>query len=90
MDEKNWTEYRLAIEAKLSQSTIANIFKRNTIPSIATLNSICIAFGITLSQFFQEGNLIDLNDEQVDLFNRWKTLSPEQKQLLHKLLENMK
>ena len=31
MDERQWSEYRLAISSGLSQSTIANIFNRNTL-----------------------------------------------------------
>ena len=48
MAERKWSEYRLAIASGLSQSTVANIFNRNTTPSIATLESICAGFGITL------------------------------------------
>ena len=48
MTERQWSEYRLAKEAQLSQSTISNIFHRNTIPSIPTLQTICDAFGISL------------------------------------------
>ena len=90
MSERQWSEYKLAKEAGLSQSTIANLFKRNTVPSVTTLESICKGFGITLSQFFCDGNLIELSDEQKDLFDRWVTLAPEQKQLLFELIKNMK
>jgi transcriptional regulator with XRE-family HTH domain len=90
MDERQWSEYRLAKESDLSQSTIANLFKRNTVPSVATLESICTGFGITLSQFFCEGNMIELSDEQKDLFDRWVTLTKKQKELLFDLIENMK
>ena len=38
MAERKWSEYRLAIASGLSQSTVANIFNRNTTPSIATLD----------------------------------------------------
>ena len=55
LKERNWTEYRLAKESGLSQSTISNLFKRNTTPSIPTLEAICNGFGITLSQFFLMG-----------------------------------
>ena len=48
MAQRQWSEYRLAIASGLSQSTIANIFSRNTTPSITTLESICSAFGISL------------------------------------------
>ena len=90
MDERQWSEYRLAKEAGLSQSTVANLFKRNTVPSVATLESICKGFGITLSQFFCDGNMIELSDEQKDLFDRWVTLTKQQKQILYDLIENMK
>ena len=32
MQERGWSEYRLAIASGLSQSTVANIFNRNTTP----------------------------------------------------------
>lgn len=75
MKERNWTNYKLSIESGLSTSTLANIHRRNTTPSIATLESICSAFGITLSQFFTEDSYtVQLNNEQRDLFRRWVSL----------------
>ena len=90
MDERQWSEYRLAKEAGLSQSTIVNLFKRNTIPSVTTLESICKGFGISLSQFFCEGNMTELSDEQKELFDKWVTLTEKQKLLLFDLIKNMK
>mgnify|MGYP002383622769 CR=1 FL=1 len=51
MEERGWTDYRLAMESGLSHSTVSNMFKRNNAPTIPTLEAICKAFGITLSQF---------------------------------------
>lgn len=51
LEERGWTEYKLAKNSGLSESTISNIFKRNTIPSLTTLEAICNGLGITLSQF---------------------------------------
>ena len=90
MQERNWTEYRLAKESQLSQSTIANLFNRNTVPSVTTLEAICKGFGITLAQFFSEGNMVELTGEQKELFDRWVTLTKEQKQLLFDLIRNLK
>jgi len=90
MHERNWTEYRLAKESSLSQSTIANLFKRNTVPSVTTLEAICGGFGITLAQFFSEGNIVELTNEQKDLFNKWVSLTGEQKQLLLELIRQLK
>ena len=90
MYERNWTEYRLSKESQLSQSTIANLFKRNTVPSVTTLEAICSGFGITLAQFFCEGNIVELTEEQKELFDRWLTLTKEQKQLLFDLIKHLK
>lgn len=90
MDERGWTEYRLAKESALSQSTIANLFKRNTVPGISTLEAICHGFGITLAQFFCEDNMVELSAEQKKLFDRWVALTPEQKRLIFDLIKNLK
>ena len=80
MAERGWTAYRLAKESGLSESTLANIFKRNTVPSIGTLESVCSAFGISLAQFFAESEMVELTPELKELFNNWVSLTPEQKQ----------
>ncbi len=90
MSAQGWTEYRLAKESGLSQSTIANLFRRNTVPSVPTLEAVCHAFGITLAQFFSKGSMVELSAEQQDLFDRWGRLTAEQKLLLYELIKNMK
>lgn len=91
MKERNWTAYRLAKETGLSASTISNMFRRNTIPSIPTLETICEAFGITLAQFFaEERNIIELTAEQKAFFDQWVDLTPRQKELLEQLIYEFK
>ena len=89
MKERNWSEYRLAKEAGLSQSTIANLFNRNTVPSITTLEAICKGFGISLSQFFSTSEAVELSKEQKILFDKWIYLTKEQKDIILKLIDNM-
>ena len=67
-------------ECGLSESTLANIFRRNTVPSITTLETICDAFGITLSQFFAEGEMVELTPELKVLFENWVSLTADQKE----------
>ncbi len=91
MKERQWSDYKLAIESGLSSSTIANIHRRNTVPSISTLEAICSAFGITLAQFFSDNNItVQLSSEQLDLFNRWIYLTENQKRLIYDLIKEMK
>lgn len=91
MKERQWSDYKLAAESGLSSSTIANIHRRNTVPSISTLEAICSAFGITLAQFFSDNTFtIQLNSEQLELFNRWVCLTEQQKRLIFELIREMK
>ena len=63
--ERNWTEYELAKKSGLAQSTISSWYRKKQTPSIQTLDKICKGFGITLSQFFGEGDdAIFLTPEQ--------------------------
>lgn len=90
MEARGWTDYRLAKEANLSHSTVTNMFNRNNAPTPPTLEAVCKAFGITLSQFFSEGNNpSELTEEQRILFARWSTLTDEQKRLLLDLMNTM-
>ena len=57
LQERNWTLYRLAKESEISYSTLSNTFHRNNVPSVSTLMRICDGFGITLSEFFDEGGI---------------------------------
>lgn len=83
---RNWTEYRLAKKCGLSESTLANVFRRNTTPSIPTLEAICKGFGITLSQFFAEDEMVELTPELKELFDVWVRLTPRQKAAVYNLI----
>lgn len=82
IQERGWSEYRLAQECGLHESTITNIFRRNTTPTIPTLEAICRGFGITLSQFFTEDDMIEMSPEVRELFEAWTPLTPEQKEIV--------
>lgn len=87
LQELGWSEYRLAKNSGLSESTIANIYRRNTVPSIATLEAICKGFGITLSQFFADNEMVELTPELKQLFNLWMPLTMKQKQAVLSMLQ---
>ena len=70
-------------------NTIATILKRNSLPSVGTLEAICKGFGITLSEFFAEGDLIEVTSDTKQLIEYWGGLSPEQKKSILDLMKNM-
>lgn len=65
MNERGWTDHRLAKEANLSHSTVTN----NNAPTLPTLEAVCNGFGITLVQFFSDRTEASaLTAEQQELF----------------------
>ena len=52
---RGWSEYQLAERSGLPQSTISSWYRKNMVPSVPSLEKICAAFGITLSQLFSNG-----------------------------------
>ena len=87
MDERGWTIYKVAKEAGIPWSTVRNMFKRNTEPSIATLESICHGMGMTLPQFFDVDNQMGLTSEQLQLIHQWSKLNERDKTLVSELVE---
>lgn len=88
LNDRGWSEYRLSKESGLSESTVANIYRRNTVPSIPTLEAICRGFGITLSQFFaEEREMVELTPELRMLFEGWISMTPVQKDATLKLIQ---
>ena len=77
----------MAKECGLSESTIHNIYRRNAQPSIYTLETICKGFGITLSQFFAEGEMVEMTPELKALFEGWRPLTPQQKKAVLTVVE---
>ena len=87
MQARGWTEYRVAKESGLSESTIANIYRRNNVPTVATLEAICAGFGISLSEFFAENDMAEMTPELKGLFEKWVLLSPSQKKAVYVMIE---
>ena len=83
-----WSDYKIAKEAGLSPNTVSNIYRRGNTPSLVTLEALCKAFGITLSQFFAEGETIEVTPELRELFDRWLLLSPAQKTALWQIIKS--
>ena len=88
--KKGWTEYQLAEESGLTQSTISSWYRKHMVPTIPSLEKICTAFGITLSQLFAEEDApVSLTEAQKKLLERWSRLSEEQQAVVFALIDKM-
>lgn len=88
--ERGWTEYQLAERSGLPQSTISSWYRKNMVPTVPSLEKVCAAFGITLSQLFAEdGEPVTLTSPQRELLARWVRLDEEQQAAIFQLIDKM-
>ncbi len=89
-EKRKWSEYDLAKRSGLTQSTISTWYRKNQIPTIQTLDKVCHGLGITLSQFFAEGDdAVSLTPEQKELLDNWSALTETQQKLFIELFKNI-
>lgn len=85
---RGWTEYQLAEQSGLPQSTISSWYRKRMTPTVPSLEKICAAYGITLSQLFSEGEeAVTLTEHQQALLEKWSRLSPGQQEALLRLMD---
>lgn len=87
--EKNLSNYQLAAEAEVPQSTINNMYTRGTLPTMSTFFAICKALNMTPSQFFNnnETTLI-LSEEETELLLICRKLNKRDKQIIANIIKN--
>ena len=90
MGKRGWKLNYLAQKADVPQSTLSGLYQRNNVPSIPTLEKLCTAFGISLSEFFaSKDEMTVLTEEQRQLLDRWDRLSDQHKSAVYALLEKL-
>lgn len=89
-EDRGWSEYQLAEHSGSPQSTISSWHRKNMVPTLPSLEKICAAFNITLSQLFAEENMpVSLTKSQQKLLTYWSRLSAEQQAAIFALIEKM-
>ncbi len=88
--ERGWSEYQLSERSGLPQSTISSWYRKKMTPSVSSLEKICNAFGITLSQLFSENDSpVTLTQSQKLLLEKWSRLNKEQQDIIFELIDKM-
>lgn len=85
--ENNWSLYRLSKSANIPYSSLNSMMNKNQHPTIPTLEKICAAFQISLSEFFADKTPIrepdvHFSDTEKDLIASFRNLSKKDKHLL--------
>ena len=89
-EDRGWSTYRFARECGLPEATIGNVFRRNSVPTIGTLEIMCRGLGITLAQFFSEGDTIEVTPELKEILELWLSMTPKQHTAAKEILSSIK
>lgn len=84
--ERGWTIYKLALESGITQSTISNMYARGTLPSLTTLENVCVAFGITMAQFFDDMSEKELTQEEYGIIAEYRKLGEVERTAVKNLI----
>lgn len=86
--KRGWSDYQLSVQSGVSQAILTTWKKKSLTPSLASIEQICDAFGITLSQFFNEGETVRvLSNEEAQLVDLWEKTSMKQKETILQMMD---
>lgn len=88
-EKRDISKYRLSQLSGISQSSLSRIITQESLPSLVTLEKICTALGVTLSQFFQEESLPDLTESQTEILRIWNNLSKNEQETVLAMLRGL-
>ena len=88
LDAKGWTVNKLADEAGITHSTLYKLMNnKNVTPNLTTLESICNALEISLSDFFDDS--YQLSPEATLLVTCYDRLDVRDQEIITKLVQIM-
>ncbi len=81
--ERNWTLYKLAHEAGISEATVYGWFNENHFtPSRNSIEDICAAFQISLATFYNDIDLDNLSPQQIELLSLFEKVPDTKKSVV--------
>jgi len=86
--ERGWTVYKLSQESGVPDQTISKWLYNNSMVTIPLLEQVCDAFGITLADFFAEGNLVEVTAEKKALHDEWCSLSSSEQAAVKAIMKS--
>jgi transcriptional regulator with XRE-family HTH domain len=88
--KRHVSKYRLAQLTGIAQSSLERIIANESTPSLQTLEKICSALDVTLSQFFQDEKENHLTDKQNEVMEIWNDLSADEQAVVLAMLRGLK
>ena len=88
-EKRGISRYRLSQLSGISQSSLGRIIAKESLPSLITLEKICTALDVTLSQFFRKENPGDSTENQSEVLEIWNNLSTDEQTVVIAMLRGL-
>jgi len=86
LQNHHWTLYRLSKESGIPYSSLYSMFNKNTQPTMSTLEKICAAFQIDMTDFFSNLSGFPLKnmytEEELKIIKEYRKLNKKEQQLV--------
>lgn len=90
LDKNNWSKYKLAKEASFYPTTVYDWFnEKHYTPDRSSIESVCLAFGISQAEFYSRVDESELNSEQTALLELFAKIPESKKSLIFEILKTM-
>lgn len=89
-NKRGISKYRLSQLSGIFQSSLGRIIATESLPSLITLEKMCVALDVALSQFFCEEDMKDMTETQTEVLEIWKDLSAEEQEVVLAMLRGLK
>ena len=89
--QEGWTRTDLARKLGISYAALSNWYnEKNYMPSLKTIDEICVQFGITPSRLFYDAETDNADIDQMTLNEIYRGLPDDRKKILVRLAEALR
>ena len=88
MDARGWSISELSRKSGIAQSTLAMMAMRDNQPSLTTIKAVCTGMGITLEQFFRDGDA-GYGEDCAALLEDFSLMSADRQRIVRELVHAM-
>lgn len=86
--QKGWSLSKLATQAGLTTTTVYNWYNdKNATPSRDSIEDVCVAFGISVAEFYADIEMDNLTEKEIRLLELFRKIPEKEREKALSMLE---
>jgi len=86
--QKGWSLSKLATQAGLTTTTVYNWYNdKNATPSRDSIEDVCVAFGISVAEFYADIEMDNLTEKEIRLLELFRKIPEKEQEKALSMLE---